>query len=68
MTMDWRKRICFRAELKPMSINRFDCELKVHKMNRRPIAPLSETDTHFVFENGKISVLINKETGFIDKY
>lgn len=68
MTMDWRKRICFRAELKPMSINRFDCELKVHKISKRPIAPLCETDTHFVFENSKISVLINKSTGLIDKY
>ena len=68
MTMDWRKRICFRAELKPMSINRFDCELKVHKINKRPIAPLSETAAHFVFENGKISVLISKVTGLIDKY
>lgn len=68
MTMDWRKRICFRAELKPMSINRFDCELTVHKINKRPIEPLKQTNTHFVFENGKINVHINKITGLIDKY
>ncbi len=68
LTMDWRKRICFRAALKPMSINRFDCELHVEKIDKRPIEPLTQTDTHFVFENKKISVLINKETGLIDKY
>ena len=68
LTMDWRKRICFRAELKPMSINRFDCELTVHKIDKRPINPLKETDTHFIFENEKIRVLINKATGLIDKY
>ncbi len=68
LTMDWRKRICFRAELKPMSINRFDCELHVEKIDKRPIAPLKETDTHFVFENKNTLVLINKETGLIDKY
>ncbi len=68
LTMDWRKRICFRAELKPMSINRFDCELHVEKIDKRPILPLEETDTHFIFKNNKISVLINKKTGLIDKY
>jgi len=68
MTMDWRKRICFRAELSPMSINRFDCELYIEKINKRPIATLSETPSHFVFENEIISVLINKTTGLIDKY
>jgi len=68
LTMDWRKRVCFRAELKPMSINRFDCKLHVEKIDKRPVAPLKETDTHFVFENEKASVLINKETGLIDKY
>lgn len=68
LTLDWRKRISFRANLKPMSINRFDCELYVEKLDKRPIAPCTETDSHFVFENGKMTVLINKTTGLIDKY
>lgn len=68
LCLDWRKRICFRGELKPMSINRFDCRLHIENAEKRPILPIEETASHFVFENGKISVLINKNTGLIDKY
>lgn len=68
LNLDWRKRICFRGKLMPMSINRFDCELEIHPLSERPIQPIKETPTHFVFENGIISVLINKTTGMIDKY
>ena len=68
LNLDWRKRICFRGELMPMSINRFDCELEVHPLSARPIQSVQETPSHFVFENGKISVLISKITGMIDKY
>ncbi len=67
-SLDWRKRVCFRAELEPMSINRFDCELHVEKMPKRKIEPCAETDEHFTFDNGKMQVLISKKTGLIDKY
>ncbi len=68
LTLDWRKRISFRAELEPMSINRFDCELYVERLDKRPIDPCKENETHFIFNNNKIEVLINKSTGLIDKY
>ncbi len=68
LNLDWRKRISFTAELKPMSINRFDCKLEVKKLPRREIRPCEETDTHFVFENDSIKVKISKETGLIDSY
>ncbi len=67
-SLDWRKRVCFRAELEPMSINRFDCELYVENSAKRPIIPCSENETYFTFDNGKIQVLINKKTGLVDKY
>lgn len=67
-SLDWRKRVCFRAELEPMSINRFDCELHVEKYPKRKIEPYTETDEHFTFDNGKMQVLISKKTGLIDKY
>lgn len=67
-SLDWRKRVCFRAELEPMSINRFDCELHVENYPRRKIEPCSETEEHFTFDNGKMQVLISKKTGLIDKY
>ncbi len=67
-SLDWRKRVCFRAELEPMSINRFDCELHVENYPKRKIEPCEKTDEHFVFDNGSMQVLINRKTGLIDKY
>ncbi len=67
-SLDWRKRVCFRAELEPMSINRFDCRLHVENMPMRKIEECDETDEHFSFDNGKMQVLISKKTGLIDRY
>lgn len=67
-SLDWRKRIAFRAKLAPMSMNRFDCELYTIKEARRPIAPCKETGTHFLIENSRMKVAISKETGLIDRY
>lgn len=67
-SLDWRKRVCFRAELEPMSINRFDCELHVENYPKRKIEPCTETADHFTFDNGRMQVLISKNTGLIDKY
>ncbi len=67
--LDWRKRVAFTAKLAPMSISRFDCELTtMQNMFARPINPCNETDSHFIIDNGKIVVHINKNTGLIDKY
>ncbi|MBR2868355.1 MAG: alpha-mannosidase [Clostridia bacterium] len=67
-SLDWRKKVCFRAELEPMSINRFDCELHVENYPMRQIAPCPQTDEHFTFDNGTMQVLISKKMGLIDKY
>ena len=67
-SLDWRKKVCFRAELEPMSINRFDCELHIENYPKRPIAPCAQTDEHFLFDNGAMQVLISKKTGLVDKY
>ena len=67
-SLDWRKRVCFRAELEPMSINRFDCELYVENYPKRKIEPCEQTADHFTFDNGTMQVLINKKTGLIDRY
>ncbi len=67
-SLDWRKRVCFVAELEPMSINRFDCELYVINSVKRPIAPCEETDTHFEINTDRLSVKINKTTGLVDCY
>ena len=67
-SLDWRKRVCFRAELEPMSINRFDCELYVENYPKRKIEPCDETAMHFTFDNGIMQAAINKQTGLIDSY
>lgn len=68
INMDWRKRVCFTAELEPMSINRFDCKLHVENMPRRKIEKCDETTDCFVFDNGTMQVEISKKTGLINKY
>lgn len=68
LNLDWRKRVTFRAKLKPMSMNRFDCELNVINALTRPIEPCNENTEYFIFENGQMEVLINKKTGLIDRY
>ncbi len=66
--LDWRKKITFRAKLAPMSLNRFDCELTVLEQPIRPIAEYEQDDNYILFDNDKMSVAINKNTGLIDKY
>ncbi|MDY3845564.1 MAG: glycoside hydrolase family 38 C-terminal domain-containing protein [Eubacteriales bacterium] len=68
LTFDWVKRIAFRAELEPMSINRFDVELIPHEGSRRPIMPCDDDGECFVIKNDRMSVKINKKSGLIEKY
>lgn len=68
INLDWRKRIVFRAELKPMCINRFDCKLRRLNLPRRPIGICEETDSAFVIKNEKREIHIGKNTGLIEKY
>lgn len=68
MNLDWRKKIIFRAALKPMSLNRFTCKLKTAAFPKRPIDACDEKDGCFVFRNESMEVMINKTTGLIDRY
>lgn len=68
LNLDWRKKVVFRAKLKPMSVNRFDCELEVKKIPVWAEKECNETETHFVVATDKLEVHINKNTGLIDKY
>lgn len=67
-SLDWRKHIVFTAELKPMSISRFNCKLNVINSPSRPVAACDMNDTHFFISNSKMKVWISKATGLIDKY
>lgn len=68
LNFDWRKKIVFRAELEPMCMNRFDCELYREAKAKRPIEKCVENDTHFLFENDRMKVSVNKKTGLLDAY
>ncbi len=68
LNLDWRKKVVFRATLKPMSINRFDCELVVKKIPIWNVEECEQNETHYVIETEKLTVHINRKTGLIDKY
>lgn len=67
MSWDWRKRIVFNAKLKPMSINRFNCKLEMVQ-NYKQIKPYTEDEDYIILKSETTEVLINKNTGSIDKY
>lgn len=64
--LEWRKRVLFNATLEPLSLNRFDCAFDSIPEKPKPVC--DENETHFIFDNGNISVTINKSTGLIDSY
>ena len=68
--LDWRKRVIFRAELAPMSMNRFDCQIEV--LDRKPTSDLETlfgSDPAVMrFETPHMTVEINRQTGLIDRW
>lgn len=63
--LDWRKRVVFHAKLQPMSMNRFNCKMKV--LDRKPIIDVQPVGDCFVFDNGRQHVEIGTKTGLIEK-
>ena len=64
--IQWRKRATFHAELAPMRMSRFDCAFI--KKDAVPVYTMPADGLHYVFNNQKIQIKINKETGLIDEY
>ena len=62
LNLDWRKRIIFEAELKPLAITRYSVYVDFGK------SELSEREDAFVFDNGRKCVEIDKNTGLLKKY
>ncbi len=65
ISVDQRKRIVFRADLKPSQMNRYACRL-----NANDSSSVLEVgaDSTFNFKTEFLEVSINPETGFLDKY
>jgi alpha-mannosidase len=66
LSIDWRKRPVFRATLEPASMNRFDCKVEV--LPERPKPDLAPKDGKIEFQTDRLDIVINTETGLIDRY
>jgi alpha-mannosidase len=65
ISLDWRKRVVFRAKLNPGQMNRFSCRLQ--KVRTRP--KLREgKENPLVFKSNKGKVVINRHTGLVDSF
>lgn len=66
VSMEWRKRIAFRATLKPGQINRFDCKPVV--IHKKPDPLLHVKNGKICFKTDHLQVVINCRTGCVDSY
>ena len=66
ITLDWRKRVVFRAELAPSQMNRFDCTAEV--IPAKPAVRLKAESGAIHFKTDDLDVIINTRTGLIDRY
>ena len=66
LTLDWRKRVIFTAELEPSLMNRFDCNLEI--LSQKPPFTLEPKDGSIHFQTDELEVSISTKTGLIDKY
>jgi alpha-mannosidase len=66
LSIEWRKKAVFEADLEPGCLNRFSCRLE-----RIAAAPSPRTETiegAIRFANGELEIAINAATGLIDRF
>ena len=66
LPLDWRKRVVFRAKLKPMQMNRFDCRPNV--LPAKPVPDCLHNDEAYIFDNGQMHAEISRKTGLLTSY
>jgi len=66
INLDWRKRVVFLADLEPSCMNRFDCRMEVVPEKPEPAHFVSGDS--IVLKTEKLKVVVNTQTGFVDKY
>ncbi|MBR5507293.1 MAG: alpha-mannosidase, partial [Clostridia bacterium] len=66
LALQWRKKIVFNAELKPMSLTRFECAFET--VPEKPKAEIKSDDNYFYFDANGLKVNINRKTGLVDFY
>lgn len=62
--IQWRKRVAFRATLKPFCINRFDIRVEKTDFPQKPVADGGDIR----FENDNMTLVISGKTGLIERY
>ena len=65
-SLDWRKRVAFRAKLKPSSMNRFSVFIRKLPEKPQPVTHIQKD--RIVFKNEQMTVGISCKTGLVDFY
>ena len=66
LSLDWRKRVAFVADLEPGKMNRFDC--KAVKVPGKPQTSTEPIDGHFGIKTDDLEATVSAETGLMDMY
>jgi alpha-mannosidase len=66
LNVEWRKKVVFAAELEPSQMNRFACRLD--KRPARPAPKLEPKEGKIHFQTRDLEVIINADTGLVDRY
>ena len=66
LSLEWRKRVVFEAELAPGRLNRFSCRLE--KAPEKPEAEAAEKDGDIAVTTADLTASVNTRTGLLDAY
>jgi alpha-mannosidase len=66
LSVEWRKRVAFEAELGPSGLNRFSCRLEKIPEKPRPLPGIR--DGAIRFKTQDLEIIINAATGWLDRF
>jgi alpha-mannosidase len=66
LSLEWRKRVVFEAELPPSRMGRFDCRLE--PVAGKPDFAARERDGLITLETGDLGAAVGTGTGLLEKY
>ena len=66
ISVDWRKRVIFRASLPAAKMTRFDCTPRMEPSAPEPVRAVSGKE--YRFTTRELEVVINPRTGLLDRY
>ncbi len=66
LSLEWRKRVVFEAELAPSRMNRFDCRLE--PVAAKPEPAVRESEGFITVHTEDLVAAVNARTGLLDKF